>query len=161
MRPTELAPCGAAAEAAWAEGQAMSDEQAVAYAFERTTEDASPSVPAAPHVTGQRRSGLTRREHEVAALISSGQTNREIATTLVITLSTAERHVANILSKLALRSRTEVALWAVEQGLNARTVIRGSPPSAQAPLQLNTPVVSSTAPPANARSRAQLEASQR
>jgi len=53
-------------------------------------------------------------------LIACGQTNREIARRLVITVSTAERHVANILGKLALRSRTEVALWAVAHELALR-----------------------------------------
>jgi Bacterial regulatory proteins, luxR family len=57
------------------------------------------------------------------ALLAGGRTNREIAQTLVITVSTAERHVANILNKLGLRSRTEVALWAVAQSLE------GSPKS--------------------------------
>jgi predicted ATPase/DNA-binding CsgD family transcriptional regulator len=52
---------------------------------------------------------LSRRELEVAALIARGRTNREIAQELVIAVSTAERHVANILQKLDLRSRTEIA----------------------------------------------------
>jgi DNA-binding NarL/FixJ family response regulator len=102
---------------AWAEGQAMSDDQAVAYALGRTGEVVASPPTDAPRTGGQQRRVLTRREQEVAALIASGRTNREIAETLVITLSTAERHVANILSKLALRSRTEVALWGVEQEL--------------------------------------------
>jgi predicted ATPase/DNA-binding CsgD family transcriptional regulator len=59
---------------------------------------------------------LTAREWEIVNLVTRGQTNREIADSLVIALSTAERHVANILNKLQLRSRTELALWAVEHG---------------------------------------------
>ena len=115
LEPAERALSEAAAEVACAEGQAMSDEQAVTYALERTNETAS------QRIGGQRRNVLTRREREVAALIACGRTNREIAGTLVITLSTAERHVANILSKLELRSRTEVAVWSVEQGLDVRS----------------------------------------
>jgi DNA-binding NarL/FixJ family response regulator len=95
-----------AGAAAWAHGQAMSEDEAVAFALEP------------PHAAGGREQGLlTPREQEVTALIACGQSNREIAQRLVITVSTTERHVANILSKLTLRSRTEVALWAVAHGL--------------------------------------------
>ena len=65
---------------------------------------------------------LSAREREVAALIARGCTNREIAEALVIAETTAVRHVANILAKLALKSRAQVAVWAVERGLGpART----------------------------------------
>jgi adenylate cyclase len=60
---------------------------------------------------------LTEREQEVVSLIVRGCTNREIATELVIAEGTAVRHVANILSKLGLRSRAQVAVWAVDRGL--------------------------------------------
>jgi len=56
---------------------------------------------------------LTIREREVVELIVRGFSNREIATELVIAESTAVRHVANILNKLALKSRAQVAVWAV------------------------------------------------
>jgi DNA-binding NarL/FixJ family response regulator len=59
---------------------------------------------------------LTRREREVAVLLARGYTNREVARTMVISTSTAERHVANILRKLGMRSRIEVAL-AAQQGI--------------------------------------------
>ena len=61
--------------------------------------------------------GLTAREREVASLIAQGKSNHEIADALVISESTAERHVANILSKLGFNSRTQIAVWAVEKGL--------------------------------------------
>jgi len=60
---------------------------------------------------------LSRREREVAALIAVGLSNRQIADELVISVATAERHVANILAKLGYRSRAQVATWAVDQGL--------------------------------------------
>ena len=44
-------------------------------------------------------------------------TNREIADTLVIAERTADTHVENILNKLGLVSRTQIAAWAVEQGV--------------------------------------------
>jgi DNA-binding NarL/FixJ family response regulator len=58
---------------------------------------------------------LTEREREVVNLIVQGCTNREIAETLVIAEGTAVRHVANILNKLGLHSRAQVAVWAVQQ----------------------------------------------
>src|SRR5262245_66493131 len=60
---------------------------------------------------------LTRRELEIARLVARGYGNREIAEELMIAASTAERHIANILSKLGARSRTQIAVWAVERGL--------------------------------------------
>jgi len=61
--------------------------------------------------------GLTARERQVAALIAQGKSNREIAQALVITERTTERHVTNILSKLGVGARTQIAAWAVEKGL--------------------------------------------
>jgi DNA-binding NarL/FixJ family response regulator len=60
---------------------------------------------------------LTRREREVARCIARGLSNRQIAAELVITTSTTERHVANILSKLSMRSRAQVAAWAASHGV--------------------------------------------
>jgi DNA-binding CsgD family transcriptional regulator len=58
---------------------------------------------------------LTRREHDVTALIARGLTNRQIAEILVIGERTVEMHVSNVLGKLGLASRAQVAVWAVEQ----------------------------------------------
>jgi DNA-binding CsgD family transcriptional regulator len=58
---------------------------------------------------------LTPREVEVATLIARGRSNQRIAQDLVIAPSTAERHVANILRKLDLTSRTQVAAWFIER----------------------------------------------
>jgi non-specific serine/threonine protein kinase len=91
----------------------MSVEQAVAYALEREAPAGPPSVRQAEASSHHSRSTLTRRELEVAALIADGRTNREIAAGLVIALSTAERHVANILKKLRLRTRGQIAVWTV------------------------------------------------
>jgi hypothetical protein len=51
--------------------------------------------------------------------IAEGLSSREIAEKLVIARSTAERHVANVLNKLGMRSRGQVAVWAFERGSNA------------------------------------------
>ena len=62
---------------------------------------------------------LSDREREVAALIARGCTNREIAQRLLIAEATAVRHVANILNRLGMRSRAQIAVWAVERGLTS------------------------------------------
>lgn len=54
---------------------------------------------------------LTRRELEIAQLVSTGKSNPEIARTLFITSSTAARHVANINRKMGFNSRTQIAAW--------------------------------------------------
>ena len=64
-----------------------------------------------------RPGGLTARESEVASMIAAGKTNREIAEALVLGERTIETHVSNILGKLELTSRREVARWATEHGL--------------------------------------------
>jgi DNA-binding NarL/FixJ family response regulator len=61
--------------------------------------------------------GLTAREREVATLIARGYSNREIAEALVVSERTVETHSGHIREKLGLTSRTQVATWAVEQGL--------------------------------------------
>src|SRR4051812_44327585 len=53
---------------------------------------------------------LTRREREVAELISEGMSNEQIAQRLVLTPGTVANHVAHILSKLRLTSRVQIAV---------------------------------------------------
>ena len=60
---------------------------------------------------------LTTREREVVALLAGGLSNRAIAEALVITEGTAEVHVKHILTKLGLKSRVQVALWAAQRGV--------------------------------------------
>ncbi len=62
---------------------------------------------------------LTPREREVAALLGEGLSNAALAERLFISPRTAAVHVSNILSKLGMSSRTEVAAWAVREGLTA------------------------------------------
>lgn len=60
---------------------------------------------------------LTPREREVAVLVAEGLTNAEIAQRLTLVEGTVANHVEHALRKLRLRSRTQVAVWAVEHGL--------------------------------------------
>ena len=59
---------------------------------------------------------LTARETQVANLVARGFNNRAIAAELVISKHTADRHVSNILSKLGLNARSQIAAWAVGNG---------------------------------------------
>ena len=85
-----------AADAAFAEGRAMTLEQAVGYAL-------------APEPPGP--GPLTVREREVAALVADGLSNRQIAETLVVAESTAAQHIANILNKLNYHARAQIAAY--------------------------------------------------
>ena len=97
--------------AAWARGQALLVEEATRLAL------AERSQPGFARPTYERAVGLTPREQEVATLVARGLTNRRIAEVLVFGERTAEAHVAHCLAKLGLASRTQLAAWAVTQGL--------------------------------------------
>ena len=63
---------------------------------------------------------LTKRQQEVAALIAEGLSNAEIAERLVLVPGTVANHVEAILTRLGFKSRSQVAVWAVEHGLSRR-----------------------------------------
>ncbi len=63
---------------------------------------------------------LTERELDVLKLIANGYTNSQIAGELVISENTVKGHVSNILSKLHLADRTQVAVYAWQQGIVRR-----------------------------------------
>jgi DNA-binding NarL/FixJ family response regulator len=60
---------------------------------------------------------LTRREYDVLGLIALGQTNREIADTLTLTVSTVKTHVEHVIDKLSVSDRTQAAVRAIELGI--------------------------------------------
>jgi DNA-binding NarL/FixJ family response regulator len=60
---------------------------------------------------GGRPTPLSRREVEVVALVTDGLTNRAIGDRLHISERTAENHVKNVLDKLGLDSRVQIAAW--------------------------------------------------
>jgi two-component system response regulator NreC len=61
--------------------------------------------------------GLTEREREVLRHIGEGNTSREIAEILVLSINTIERHRANIMEKLNLHSKTELVKYAIRNGI--------------------------------------------
>lgn len=107
-------------------------DQGYAAAFRRGTQmPLAQALDDAEHTRRSTRSGLvdagvagslTSREQEIAGLLAQGLSNKAIAKSLVIAQRTAETHVANILVKLGLTSRSQVAAWVAEQ--------RGTDPSA-------------------------------
>ena len=106
----------AAWEAAFAQGMAMSAEEATKYALsQEVVPTASQSLPADGEMSHLLTDTLTRREREVAALVARGLTNRQIASALHLSERTIENHVSRILRKLGLASRAQVAAWATEQ----------------------------------------------
>jgi predicted ATPase/class 3 adenylate cyclase/DNA-binding CsgD family transcriptional regulator len=95
------------ADSAWQEGLSMTAARALDYSLGEGTAP-SAQVEAGP---------LSRREREVAAMVAAGMTNKQIAERLFIAERTAEGHVERIRNKLDVRSRTEVATWAVAHGV--------------------------------------------
>lgn len=91
----------------WARGKTMELRQAIEYALydeERPAPSRSERPSASAHLPI-----LTRREREVATLVARGLTNRRVATELFVSERTVDHHVSNILKKLGLRSREQVA----------------------------------------------------
>ncbi|MEV0272088.1 response regulator transcription factor [Hamadaea sp. NPDC050747] len=74
-------------------------------AFAETGPSAPPAQPIDP---------LTDREEQVLASVARGRTNAEIAAELRITLSTVKSHIASLMTKLGVRNRVEIAMWAYE-----------------------------------------------
>jgi DNA-binding CsgD family transcriptional regulator len=109
-------------EAEWeeglAEGRAKSLEEAAAYALSkeeqpaaRTATVAEESSPYPPSVA------LTPREKEVALLVAQELSNRQIASALTLSEHTVATHLRNVLKKLGLHSRDQVAAWVREHQL--------------------------------------------
>lgn len=60
---------------------------------------------------------ITDREEEILKLVAEGHTSQQIATLLVISPKTVERHRANLLAKLGLKDRLELTRYAIRVGL--------------------------------------------
>jgi ATP/maltotriose-dependent transcriptional regulator MalT len=104
----------AAWEAAFAQGMAMSAEEAAEYAL--SEEGPSERLPAGGETDDPLTiDTLTAREREVAAMVAQGMSNRQIAQELFLSEHTVKRHISKILRKLGLASRAEVAAWATER----------------------------------------------
>ncbi|UXY15862.1 response regulator transcription factor [Chitiniphilus purpureus] len=97
-----------------ARGEAVIADSMTAKLVERfRSHGAVPGGAAAP----SEREKLTPREREIVACLARGESNKEIARRLEVAESTVKIHVQNILKKLNLNSRVQVAVYAVEHGL--------------------------------------------
>ena len=108
----------AAFEEAWALGRGRSFAAAFADAEDALAEveraaDGGAGTPPAPAATA----GLTPREVEVVRLVAAGLSNAQVAEALFVSLATVKRHVANVLAKLDLPSRSALNAWAHKRGL--------------------------------------------
>jgi DNA-binding NarL/FixJ family response regulator/Tfp pilus assembly protein PilF len=75
--------------------------------------------PTARRAAKQEWEGLTERERDVAAQVTLGRSNREIAEALVLSERTVETHIGNVLRKLGFSSRAQIAAWGAQRGLSA------------------------------------------
>jgi DNA-binding CsgD family transcriptional regulator len=122
--PSEEAALVVADSATRAAEPGMAAEGAVQPAADSSapssTVQASPIATAAPAESpvfpiDERWAMLTQREREVARGVGEGLTNKEIAARLVVTEFTVKKHLNNIFTKIGVRNRTELALFALEQ----------------------------------------------
>lgn len=106
-------------DTAWAQGRALTLEQAIEYALELPLEP-EVGVPQAkpPQAPKKELHGLTARERQVAARTAQGESNREIAEALVVSERTVESHVTNILNKLGFTTRAQIRKWAVKNAIS-------------------------------------------
>ena len=68
--------------------------------------------------TDEAFQALSDQEIRILALISKGQTNKEIAAEIFLSEKTVRNYVSSILSKLALKTRSEAAAYAVRHNIN-------------------------------------------
>jgi DNA-binding NarL/FixJ family response regulator len=104
LKDTQAAELRRAIKAA-AAGQVQLSPPAVAYLLRQV------QVPEAPAPT------LTERERDVLRLLAEGMSNKEIARTLQVVEDTVKTHVAHILAKLGVQSRTQAVLFASRLGM--------------------------------------------
>jgi len=103
----------------WAAGREMAPDEAARLALRIGAQD---NVDGSEEDAAleRRTSVLTRRELEVAALVSRGLTNRQAAEQLLVAPRTIETHLEHIFAKLGVQTRAEVAAWAARQDSLAR-----------------------------------------
>jgi DNA-binding NarL/FixJ family response regulator len=107
-------------DAAWAEGCAMTPEQALATQWPVAIPATAPAGPSSdPHHPQSLTppNGLTTREVEVLRLLAEGLTSAQIAEHLTLSPLTVNTHVRSIYSKLGVTSRSAATRYAMEHHL--------------------------------------------
>ncbi|MDE7245769.1 MAG: LuxR C-terminal-related transcriptional regulator, partial [Oscillospiraceae bacterium] len=72
--------------------------------------------PARIQVDDRVQSDISRSEWQIIRTVGSGMSNKEIAAELCLSEGTVRNTISSILSKLGLRDRTQLAIWAVQTG---------------------------------------------
>jgi DNA-binding NarL/FixJ family response regulator len=93
-------------------GEALLAPEITGRLIDRFVTGRRPNAPAPPEVAE-----LTERELEVLTLVAGGLSNAEIAQELFVSDGTVKTHVAHLLSKLGLRDRVQVVVFAYECGI--------------------------------------------
>jgi predicted ATPase/DNA-binding CsgD family transcriptional regulator len=96
-------------------GESLHFEEAIAYALNEMQK-----------THAETENSLTKREWQVARLVSEGLTNKAIADKLVVSPRTAQGHVAHILTKLNFASRAQIAAWVTEQSTSHHPLVPDS-----------------------------------
>ncbi len=95
---------------AWQAGEAATLQEAISTAAAPHPVASSVETQSSLDTAAARLATLTRREHQVLALVSAGHTDRQIGELLYISPATVTRHVSNVLRKLGVSSRTAAAM---------------------------------------------------
>jgi DNA-binding NarL/FixJ family response regulator len=94
----------------------------VTHRAELATAMAAQAFAQGQYLAAEELARLTERQREVACFIAAGLSNEEIAEQLGITPGTVGNHIEQILRRLRLHNRTQVATWAVQRGLYRQPV---------------------------------------
>lgn len=89
-------------------------------ATKRLLDHVVPTLPTKPGAEDERLAMLTEREREVLVEIAGGATNAEISANLYMAEGTVKTHIGRLLSKLQIRDRVGLVLFAYEVGLAQR-----------------------------------------
>ena len=108
-----LPPATFAAELAAGRSLTLTDALSVAHGLSQVHDAGAPVAIPQPPAVG----GLSERETEVLRLIARGHSNAEIASELVLSVRTVEKHVANVYAKIGARGRADAATYALRNGL--------------------------------------------
>ena len=98
--------------AAWAQGRAMTPQQALAAKGQKPISISTKAVSPSSYPAG-----LTEREVKVLRLVAAGLTDLQIAEKLVLSPRTVHTHISSIYSKLAITSRSAATRYAIEHHL--------------------------------------------
>jgi DNA-binding NarL/FixJ family response regulator len=105
-------------EAARAAGRALTTQQTISLLIEVADQVARP--PASPTAGRDGEMALwplSQRETEVLRLVANGNSNQQIAATLVLSVRTVERHIANLYAKVGARNRADATAYALRHNI--------------------------------------------